>query len=51
MHNQQYGFADFADCMPALSAIDDAVLASDEVWIRKHSRCDFEGHASVLLLV
>ncbi len=39
MNHQQYGFANPADHMPTLLAIDHAIFAEDEIRVSENPRC------------
>jgi len=51
VHHQQHSFANLADRLPALLAIDHPIFSKYQIWIRKDPRCRLEIHARVLLLV
>lgn len=51
MHHEQYGFANPTNRMPALLAIDHAVFAEDETWVRENPRCGLKIQSGVLLPV
>ena len=51
MHHEQYGLANSTDRVPALLAINHAVLAENEVLVRENPRRCFEVYSGMLLLV